>query len=192
MKTKEKDTKPSWYREKNFRFINLEQYSNQGILVINTYGLKDENIIYDNIKEYCSREVYTDKSQLKEIFSEKQEKHIKEIFRSGISDLNAGFVFRFVDFTNVICVVVFPEISNPTLDQIVIYQYLVHELLHCAGRVFDYCGIKYPRTLDEAEDEAFCLFYDYLFYKIAGMFEPKYFKPEKIVPKTKKKLTKKK
>jgi hypothetical protein len=166
--------------------VNLDQFCflqsefemyNQAVLVINGYMLTDENVAYDNIKQFFEKRVYPDNlSESKNIFTPTQEAYIKDVFRQCLDKVTAGFVFRFTeDYECIICIVVFPEMYNPSLDQITVNRYLVHEIVHCANRILDYCGVKLPSVLNDSEDEVHCLMVDYLYSKIANMFIVKNF-----------------
>lgn len=182
MATKKKpvkqNKKESWYKAKQVRYVEYELY-NQGIIIVNTHGMETEDVVFNNIKEFCRRNLFKDE-QMKRVFNAKEESHIKDVYRHAcFEEQNAGFVFRFRETPSLICITVCPSAINESLNQYVIYQYLVHEVTHCANRILDYCGIKLPRTLDEAEDENHCLLIDNIFKKAAEMFDKTYFLSKK-------------
>lgn len=160
---------------------------NQSLLVINGYSQSDENEIYENIKEHFHKEVYQkNPSMVNKIFTKEQERYLKEVFRSGLTD--AGYVFRFTDnYSNIICMVINTHTDNDTFDQHIINRYLIHEIIHCVNRILDYVGVELPRSLNASEDEVHCLTADYMYSKVAKMFDKTEFLPKKTTKKRTKK-----
>lgn len=172
----------------NPKLIKYFQYDyemyNQQLLVINGYSQNDENELFENIKCFFLKEVYADNpKEVNKIFTKEQEKYLKEVFRSGITD--AGYVFRFAEsYSNIICMVVNTHIDNPNFDQHIINRYLIHEIIHCVNRILDYVGVELPRTLNASEDEVHCLTADYMYSRVATVFDKNEFLPKKTTKKT--------
>lgn len=170
---------PNWFKPNQICHLELGLYS-QLVIAVNLYEFNTENDVYECIKHYFSTTLNYNQTQLDAVFTDEQERYIKGNIRSGFDEYNCGYVFRFCEIDSIICIFVNPVIQNEHLLQRIIYQYLVHEVTHCALRVLDHCGVKMPRTLDEYEDENICLLIDYIFINIAHIFEiEKFMKPIK-------------